>query len=125
MEGNVARNQADRRDRPTFSELAWIAVRQTFLTMVGGTFGVMLVGGFESRADFWLFLLFCAFFAIPGPNTSGQAAGLDLLFLRTHLRLMEWFYALAASLLALATLVAALGRFMSGAADLRSLFKKI
>jgi hypothetical protein len=37
---------------------------------------------------------------------------------------MEWFYALAASLLALATLFAALGRFMSGAADLLSLFKK-
>jgi hypothetical protein len=35
------------------------------MTMVGGTFGVTLVGGFESRDEFWLFLLFCAIFAFP------------------------------------------------------------
>jgi hypothetical protein len=33
--------------------------------MAGGTLGVELVGGFETRNDFWLFLAFCALFAIP------------------------------------------------------------
>jgi hypothetical protein len=33
--------------------------------MVGGTIAMILVGGFETRGDFWLFLFFCLLIAFP------------------------------------------------------------
>jgi phosphotransferase system glucose/maltose/N-acetylglucosamine-specific IIC component len=61
----MARDQADRRAGATFSELASLAAKDTLLTIAGGMIGIMLVGGFETRGDFWLFLFVCLLIAFP------------------------------------------------------------